>query len=56
MTAAGKVAADHNERLDRAKTQIEGLQRENKSLRRQIDSYTGRAPGGSGENPTATGG
>lgn len=58
-----KVAQLHKTQLQMKVYEIEDLQRknaklkrENAELRRQIDSSPGWAPGGLGENPTATGG
>ena len=42
--------------MERKDREIDDLKLENEKLRRRIDSSPGWAPGGSGENPTATGG
>ena len=55
-TAVADAKKIHGARLWAKDTEIEKLNREIQKLRRHIDSSTGRAPGGSGENPTATGG
>ena len=55
-----RKGADALDRARRQKNDAEDDERrrrnENAELRRQIDSFPGWAPGGSGENPTATGG
>ena len=47
---------DRDRKIENRDREIEDLKREKERLRRQIESSPGWAPGGSGQNPAATGG